>query len=418
LQDAAKMKILVINAGSSSVKFSLFDTPSKTLAASGLVERIGLAGTRFHYRRGGDRLTEPVAVGNTETAVKTILAKLTAGSDGVVASLREIDAVGHRVVHGGERIVAPVRIDADVKAVIRDCFVLAPLHNPPNLQGIEACERLLADTPQVAVFDTAFHAAMPARAYIYGLPYRYYTDAGIRRYGFHGTSHQFVSRKAAAFLGTPIDGLRLITCHLGNGCSMSAVSGGRCIDTSMGMTPLEGLLMGSRCGDLDPSIVFYLMDQHQLDPLQISTLLNKESGLKGLAGIGSSDLRDILAAREAGNRQADLAVEAFVYRIRKYVGAYVAALDGLDALVFTAGIGENAPEIRALVCQELGGSNSLGIAVDPRRNTSVDGQPAEIQPDGCAVKVLVIPTNEEREIAFQTLQVLNTSPGSPPGSTP
>jgi len=400
------MKILVINAGSSSVKCSLFDKGGSDRTASGLVERIGLKGTRLHYSvSGSDRRTEPVAVNDTAAAAEAIVNKLT---DGAVSALGQIGAVGHRVVHGGEKIVKPVPIDAAVKAVIRDCFTLAPLHNPPNLQGIEACERLLAGTPQVAVFDTAFHATMPEKAFVYGLPYRYYAEGGIRRYGFHGTSHQFVARRTAAHLARPADTLRLIICHLGNGCSMSAVLGGRCIDTSMGMTPLEGLLMGTRCGDLDPSIVFHLMDQYDLDPEQISELLNKQSGLKGLAGIGSSDLRDILEAGRKGNRQAELAVQAFVYRIRKYIGAYIAALGGLDALVFTAGIGENAPLIRERVCEGLGGGDSLGIAVDPKRNAGVCGRLAEIQPPGSRVKVLVVPTNEEQEIAYQTRQVLES----------
>ena len=291
-------------------------------------------------------------------------------------------------------------IDSGVKRVIKDCFDLAPLHNPPNLHGIEACEAIFPGVPQVAVFDTAFHATIPEHAYLYGLPYRLYREDKIRRYGFHGTSHQYVCRTAADHLDRPIEKLKIISCHLGNGCSITAVDGGRSIDTSMGFTPLEGLVMGTRCGDIDPAIVFYLMAHKQLDSRRVSDLLNKESGLLGLAETGSNDLRDILEAREIGNRQADTAVGVFAYRIRKYIGAYAFALGGIDAIAFTAGIGENAPPIREMVCRGL---DPLGIVLDPDKNTAAQRGPREIQDDKSRVKILVVPTNEEKEIAIQTL---------------
>jgi len=295
-------------------------------------------------------------------------------------------------------------VDDRVKQIVKECFELAPLHNPPNLEGIEACEDIFPGVPQVAVFDTSFHTTLPEYAYLYGLPYALYKEDKIRRYGFHGTSHQYVCRTAADFLNRPLEELKIISCHLGNGCSITAVDGGRSIDTSMGFTPLEGVMMGTRCGDLDPAIVFYLMEYKKLDPRQINDLLNKQSGLLGLAGIGSSDLRDILKAEESGNQQAVTALNVFAYRIKKYIGAYAFAMGGIDAVLFTAGIGENSPGIREMVCRGLEG---LGIVMDTEKNVAGNLAEREIQHNDSRVKILVIPTNEEKQIALQTLDLLH-----------
>ena len=341
------MKILVINSGSSSVKFSLFQVDSNTVLADGIVERIGLSGTHLSYSNFHDAgLNNDVDVADTRSAVAEVTALLQDRDIGVIQSLSEVTAVGHRVVHGGEKIKTSVLITKEVKKIIEECFDLAPLHNPPNLAGINACEAYFPGIPQAAVFDTAFHTTLPDYAYLYGLPYHLYKEDKIRKYGFHGTSHQYVCQVAAQLLDQPIDELRLISCHLGNGCSITAVEKGKSVDTSMGLTPLEGLIMGTRCGDLDPAIVFYMMEHKNLNSGQIGELLNKQSGLLGLAGVGSSDLRDILAAGQNGNQQADTAIYAFVYRIKKYIGAYTAAMGGLNAIVFTAGIGENSAFVR------------------------------------------------------------------------
>jgi acetate kinase len=402
------MYILVINTGSSSVKFTLFDMTAPAALASGIVERIGLAGTELHYRNGrGHSHRGEVVVKDTTAAVGIITAHLTHRDYGVVQNLREIAAVGHRVVHGGEEVNQPVVVDGEVKRTIEACFELAPLHNPFNLKGIEACEARLPGVPQVAVFDTAFHATIPDHAYLYGLPYRMVKEHRIRRYGFHGTSHKYVSAEAARFLGVPPAELKMVTCHLGNGCSITAVGGGRSVDTSMGFTPLEGVIMGTRCGDIDPAIIFYLMDHKHMGPDEVNDLLNKRSGLLGLADVGSSDLRDIMAARAKGNRQADTAVRTFCYRIKKYIGAYAAAMGGLDVIVFTAGIGENSPAVRELVCDGLGDrTRGLGVVVDHAKNAVGNGKLGAIHSDGSRVKVLVVPTNEEKEIANQTVEVL------------
>lgn len=405
------MYILVINTGSSSVKFTLFDMTAPAALASGIVERIGLTGTEFHYRNGrGHSHREGVIVGDTTQAVGIITAHLTHREYGVIQSLREIAAVGHRVVHGGEEVNQPVVVDGEVKRIIEACFELAPLHNPFNLKGIEACEASLPGVPQVAVFDTAFHATIPEHAYLYGLPYRMVREHRIRRYGFHGTSHKYVSRETARFLGVPPADLKIVTCHLGNGCSITAVDGGRSVDTSMGFTPLEGVIMGTRCGDIDPAIIFYLMEHKHMGPEEVNDLLNKKSGLLGLADIGSSDLRDIMAARAKGNRQADTAVRTFCYRIKKYIGAYAAAMGGLDVIVFTAGIGENSPPVRELVCEGLGDrTRGLGVAMDHAKNAAGNGRLCAIHGDESRVKVLVVPTNEEKEIANQTIEVLRAA---------
>lgn len=406
------MHVLVINAGSSSVKFTLFRKSDLLVVTDGIVERIGLKKTRLSYRKGGgSRISQNVQVTDTRQAVG-LIAELLKDIDQKESRFQtEITGIGHRVVHGGEWINRPVVIDSNVKQIVKDCFDLAPLHNPPNLYGIEACEDIFAGVPQVAVFDTAFHATIPEHAYLYGLPFKFYREDKIRRYGFHGTSHQYVCRTAAEFLNRPIEELKTISCHLGNGCSITAVDGGRSIDTSMGFTPLEGLVMGTRCGDIDPAIVFYLMSQKQLELRQVSDLLNKESGLLGLAETGSSDLRDILEAQKGGNRQADIAVEVFTYRIKKYIGAYAFALGGVDTIVFTAGIGENAAFVREMVCRGL---DRLGIVLDPNKNISDQHHAREIQHIRSKVKILVIPTNEEKEIAGQTLALLPRGNGYDP----
>jgi acetate kinase len=400
------MHILVINAGSSSVKFTLFAGNKLQAKAWGQVERIGLSGTTIHYHRSrGGEITKAVSITRTHQAVRTITGFLTDKAVGVIRDKSEIAGIGHRVVHGGEQIHAPVRITDAVKEIITACIPLAPLHNPVNLAGIEACEAIFAGIPQIAVFDTAFHAGLPEHAYLYGLPYRLYLEDGIRRYGFHGTSHQYVSRKAARLIDRPVESLKMITCHLGNGCSIAAVNNGKSVDTSMGFTPLEGVLMGTRCGDLDPAIVFYLMAEKKMTIRQVSDLLNKQSGLLGLAGVGSSDLRDILIAGDKGDERANVAIRSFAYRIKKYIGAYAFAMGGIDAVVFTGGIGENIPVIRQQVCRGL---DPFGIDVDSEKNTVLDHAAREIQSDGCRVKIFVIPTNEEREIARQTIIRLST----------
>lgn len=401
------MAILVINAGSSSVKFTLFDADGKTVLASGIVERIGFDGTRLKYRgRGGQTLDQPAAVADADQAVDTILAALTHKDHGVIGSIREIVAVGHRVVHGGERLTRPTVVDDRVKSIIAECCRLAPLHNPPNLAGIAAGERHIPDAVQVAVFDTAFHATIPRHAFLYGIPLRFYTENHIRRYGFHGISHKYVSQEAARFLGLPASGLRMVTCHLGNGCSMTAVKGGCSVDTSMGFTPLEGLVMGTRCGDIDPAAVLHLMEHHGLGSAAMDDLLNKRSGLLALAGIGSNDLRDVIAAAGGGHPEAAVALDVFCYRIRKYIGALAAAMGGLDVLVFTAGIGENSPEVRRRVCEGLEAADGFGIVLDPDKNAAASGSPRAIQAESSRVRILVIPTNEELEIARETRRLL------------
>ncbi len=409
------MAILVINAGSSSVKFTLFDTGRLASMASGIVERIGLDDPRFRFRNAEGVACElPVGVTDADQAVGVIVSALADPRNAVLTSVQEITAVGHRVVHGGEALTRPVVISAKVKAVIAECARIAPLHNPPNLAGIEACEHRIPHAVQVAVFDTAFHATIPREAFLYGLPYRFYREERIRRYGFHGISHKFVSEEAARFLGRPLADLRIITCHLGNGCSMTAVKGGVAIDTSMGFTPLEGLIMGTRCGDLDPAVVLHLMEHGRLSLDAANTLLNKQSGLLGMAEIGSNDLRDVMAARDQGHPQAGATLEAFCYRIRKYIGAYTAVMGGVDVLVFTAGIGENSAEVRQRVCAGLENPAGFGIVLDPQKNAAASGQPRAVHAEQSRVQVLVIPTNEELEIARETRQLLAALTACPP----
>jgi acetate kinase len=403
------MAILVVNAGSSSVKFTLFGPDGETAGAGGIVERIGFDSTRLKYRsREGKALDELVPVANADEAVEAILAALTHKAHGAIASIGDIAAVGHRVVHGGERLTHPVVVDAEIKAYLTECSRFAPLHNPHHLKGIDACERHIPGAVQVAVFDTAFHATIPRHAFLYGIPLRFYTDDHIRRYGFHGISHKYVSEEAARFLHLPVNGLRMITCHLGNGCSMTAVQGGRSIDTSMGFTPLEGLVMGTRCGDIDPAAVLHLMEQHGFSPASMNDLLNKQSGLLALAGIGSNDLRDIIAAADGGNPQAAVALDIFCYRIRKTIGSFTAVMGGLDVLVFTAGIGENSPEVRRRVCAGLEAASGFGIVLDAGKNSVSGFRLRAIHADNSRVKVVVIPTNEELEIARETLQLIGS----------
>ena len=391
-------RVLVVNTGSSSIKYQLFEMDGKRALASGLVERIGEAGARLTHRAGD---AEPLVVeervaDHSEGFERMFRAFETAGGP-----IGELAGIGHRVVHGGDRLTEPTRIDDAAIAAIADQAPLAPLHNPSNLLGIRIAMASFPDTPQVAVFDTAFHQTMPPRAWRYAVPADLAAQLRIRRYGFHGTSHAYVSRKAAEHLGRPAGELNLVTLHLGNGASVAAVAGGRCIDTSMGLTPLEGLVMGTRSGDLDPAVVFYLHREAGLSVDDIDDLLNKRSGMLGLAG--ANDMREVERRAAEGDQAAAEALDVYCYRIRKYVGAYAAALGRLDALVFTAGIGENSDGVRAGVCQGLEG---LGVALNPKRNRSRSGRPRTISPDDSKVAVLVVPTNEELEIAEQTLAVI------------
>lgn len=401
------MKILVLNSGSSSLKYQLIDSDSEEVLAKGLAERIGGTG-------GGGGIKQDTAANGTveiavemadhEQAIDDVFKLLTDPKHGAVKSIGEIAAVGHRVVHGGEKFVQSVVVDEAILEEIDRVSVLAPLHNPPNLEGIRACMRLMPGVPQVAVFDTAFHATMPDYAYTYALPYKYYTDYGVRRYGFHGTSHRFVTGKALKLLkdrGLDESQVKMVTCHLGNGCSMTAVVGGKVVDTSMGMTPAEGLVMGTRSGDLDPAILLYLARELKATPDEIDDLINKKSGLLGVTG-SSSDMRDVQAAADRGEKRAQLALAIFCYRIKKYIGAYAAAMGGLEAVVFTGGIGENCPEVRAKVCEGLA---FLGIALDLEKNSTLKGL-ADISDQSGSVRVLLVPTNEEGMIARETAQVV------------
>ena len=355
-----KFVVLVINSGSSSVKFTLYRMPEETILASGAVERIGLESSGLEYQDNRGHIHRRPACGDTvQEAVTQLIDLLTHAEFGIIKTKQAVSAVGHRVVHGGEVITAPTIIDDAVKQIISENSQLAPLHNPSNLKGIQTCEVLFPGIPHVAVFDTAFHATLPEQAYLYGLPYAMYKDQGIRRYGFHGTSHQFVAKETAAYLNQPLARLKIITCHLGNGSSIAAVKGGQSIDTSMGFTPLEGTIMGTRCGSIDPAVVIYMMTQLKMQPDQIDHLLNKKSGFLGVAGINSSDVRDVLSAMQTGNSRAAAAIQMYVYQVRKYIGAYMAALNGVDALVFTAGIGENSPTIREMVCNSGDGMGGL-----------------------------------------------------------
>lgn len=397
------MKVLVINCGSSSLKFQLIDADSEQVIAKGLCERIGIEGSQLVYTpAGGEKMKKPASMPDHTVAIKLVLDALTDSEHGVIANLSEIDAVGHRLVHGGEKFASQTLINDEVIAAITECNELAPLHNPANLIGIKACQELMPDVPQAGVFDTAFHQTMPSKAYLYGLPYEYYEKYKIRRYGFHGTSHAYVSQKAAEILGKPYDQLKTIVCHLGNGASVSAVKYGKCVDTSMGLTPLEGLIMGTRSGDIDPAIIEFIAHKEGKSIDEIMSVLNKKSGMYGLSGYLSSDSRDLEDAYMAGKENGVRTVEAFCYRIAKYIGAYVAAMNGVDAICFTAGIGENSPCTRSLVCQYLG---YLGITLDEELNQK-RGMDLVITTEDSSTKVLVIPTNEELAIARETVALI------------
>lgn len=396
------MKILVINCGSSSLKYQLIDSETEKAIAVGLCERIGIDGRLVHTPAGREKLIFDKALPNHEAAVQAVLAALVDKEHGVMESLSEIGAVGHRVVHGGERFTESVMIDDEVVNAITECNDLAPLHNPANLIGIDACRKLMPGVPMVAVFDTAFHQTMPKKAFTYGLPHEYYDKYKIRRYGFHGTSHSYVSKRAAEIAGLALDHSRIIVCHLGNGASVSAVLNGKSVDTSMGLTPLEGLIMGTRSGDIDPAIIEFIAKKEGKSIEEIMNLLNKKSGVYGMSGV-SSDFRDLEAAANSGNELAKDATEVFVYRVAKYIGSYAAAMNGVDAIAFTAGLGENDKNIRRRICEYLG---FIGVEIDEERN-NVRGKEAVISSDSSRVKVLAVPTNEELAIARDTVKLVS-----------
>jgi acetate kinase len=395
-----RMRVLVINAGSSSIKYQLFDMTDERVIIKGNVERIGEPMSRVTREVNGSKQSRDIACPDHSAAFRELISDV-AGPQGVIKSVREIDAVGHRVVHGGEDFTDSTRITEAVLNVIRAWVPLAPLHNPPNLTGIEAAMQLLPDVPHVAVFDTAFHQSMPPHAFVYAMPYEYYKDDRIRRYGFHGTSHRYVSERAARMLKMSAETVRCITCHLGNGCSMAAVRGGKSIDTSMGLTPLEGLVMGTRSGDLDPAIIFHLADVKGLSLPEINSVLNKKSGLIGLSGV-SNDMRTLDEAAADGNERARLAQEVFAYRVRKYIGQYLAVLNGADAIVFTGGIGENNAGMRQRC---ISGLEGLGIELDVEKNASSRGREQDVSTPGSRIRILVIPTNEELVIARDTARI-------------
>ena len=398
------MKILVINAGSSSLKYQLIDMETEQVMAKGLCERIGIDGHLKHTPLvgGKEKYEADIALPTHSEAIAAVIDKLTSEKYGVVASMKEIDAVGHRVVHGGEKFASSVKIDDAVMAALDECTPFAPLHNPANITGINACKAVMGeDVPMVAVFDTAFHQTMPGKAYMYAVPYEYYENDGVRRYGFHGTSHRYVSSRCAELMGRPIEELKLVSCHMGNGSSICAIDGGKCVDTSMGFTPLVGLPMGTRCGDLDPGVMQYLMNKYGYGIDEMLTILNKKSGVAGISGV-SSDFRDLDNAAEAGNERARLALDMFAYWVAKVAGSYVAAMNGVDAIIFTAGVGENSKETRADICKYFG---YLGVEIDAAAN-SKRGEDIMISTPDSKVKVFVIPTNEELVIARDTQAIV------------
>ena len=396
------MNVLVINCGSSSLKYQVLDMRTESLLAKGLVERIGIEGSLIIHEKTGDnekfKLEVPMA--NHTEAIAHVLEAVTHPEHGVVNSMDEIGAVGHRVVHAGEKYRSSVVITDDVIAALEECIELAPLHNPPNLAGIAACKALMPNTPMVGVFDTAYHQTMPSESYIYAIPYEYYEKYGIRRYGFHGTSHKYVAERAAEILGKNIKDLKLITCHLGNGASVTAIKNGKSIDTSMGFTPLEGLVMGTRSGDIDPAISAFIRDKENLKPGEINDILNKKSGVLGISGV-SSDFRDLETAAEEGNERAILALKVFAHRVRFYIGAYIAEMNGVDAIIFTAGVGENDIGMRDIICSGL---ENLGIKIDLVKN-KVRGKETILSTDDSKIKIMLIPTNEELMIARDTFSL-------------
>lgn len=396
------MKILVINSGSSSVKYQLIDMENENVLAKGVVQRIGIKNSFLeHEKVGNGEIRIDREIPDHGTGIRMVIDILQDKEYGVISNIDEIDAVGHRVLHGGEKFTESILIDDQVEQAIEDYCELGPLHNPHNLTGIRVCKKLLSGKPQVAVFDTSFHTTMPEKAYLYPLPYKYYEKYKIKRYGFHGTSHRYVSRRCAQLMNKPYEELRIISCHLGNGASLAAVKYGKCVDTSMGLTPLEGLMMGTRCGDIDPAIIKFIMEKEGLTIEEIDDMMNKESGLLGVSGI-SNDSRDVLKAAKEGNYRAQLALEMFDYRIVKYIGAYIAVMGGVDAIVFTAGIGENQQETRKSIISQL---EPFGIILDEEAN-KVRGEEKKISTSDSKVDVFVIPTNEELMIARDTLALL------------
>jgi acetate kinase len=400
------MKVLVLNCGSSSIKYQLFDMTNTSVMAKGLVQRVGMAGSTIDYRKGDDgkKKVYESDILDHKIGIQKIFELLTTGEEAVLKSLEELGAVGHRIVHGGDKFSSSVLITEEVKNAIRECIVFAPLHNPPNLKGVEAVEEILPKVKQVAVFDTAFHQTMKPEAYIYALPYMFYEKHRIRRYGFHGTSHRYVAARAAQLLGKPLNELKLITVHLGNGGSVCAINKGKSVDTSMGHTPLEGLAMGTRCGDLDPALILHIMKEYELTISEMDNLLNKHSGVLGISQI-SSDLRDLEDDWPNKSERANLALDVYSHRIKKYIGAYIAVLNGCDAIIWTAGVGENSPIVRSIVHKEM---DWLGVKLDLEKNeVTWRGAEGDITTPDSKIKVLVIPTNEELVIAQDTIESIN-----------
>ncbi|MGL4797291.1 MAG: acetate/propionate family kinase [Paraclostridium sp.] len=397
------MKVLVLNCGSSSLKYQLIDMSNEEVLCIGLVERIGIEGSVLKQEKDGveGKLVVEQPMKNHQDAIKLVLDAVVDAKFGGVKDIKEVEAVGHRVVHGGEKFAGSVKITDEVKAALVECTDLAPLHNPANIMGIEACEAILPGVPMVGVFDTAFHQTMPKKSYLYGLPHELYTKYGVRRYGFHGTSHKYVSQRAAAMLGKNIEDVKVITCHLGNGASIAAVDGGVCVDTSMGFTPLEGLIMGTRCGDIDAAILPFLMEKEGLDAKGLSDLMNKKSGVYGMTGI-SSDFRDIEDAAANGDEKAQVALDAYAQRVKKYIGSYAAEMNGADAVVFTAGVGENGIDMREAIASNM---EFLGMKLDKEAN-KVRGKERVISTEDSKVKILLIPTNEELMIARDTVALV------------
>lgn len=396
------MIVLVVNCGSSSLKYQLVNMDNEEVMAKGVVEKIGLSDSLLTHKWNGQKKEIQQSIPDHQVAVKLVLDILTDAECGVIKSMDEIDAVGHRVVHGGEEFACSTLITDEVMKALEKCSAMAPLHNPPNIIGINACKAIMPNVPQVGVFDTAFHQTMPAKAFMYGLPYELYKEDGIRRYGFHGTSHRYVAGQVAKVMGVPVEKLRIINCHLGNGSSLAAIKYGKCVDTTMGFTPLAGVLMGTRCGDIDPAIVLNVMDKHNLSTKEMDALMNKKSGVLGISGV-SSDFRDLGDAASQGNERAQLALDMFHYQVRKLIGALAVAMEGVDVITFTAGVGENGIEDRVAICQGL---EFLGAKLDPERN-NVRGKDTLISTDDSTVKMYVIPTNEEIMIARDTKDIVS-----------
>lgn len=396
------MNILVLNCGSSSVKYKLIEIKANKVLAEGGIEKIGLPDAFIKFKFGNEKIQQDLDINDHVGAIKSILDNLTSKEYGCIKDFKEIDAVGHRVVHGGEKFNKSVLINDEVIAKIKECYGIAPLHNPVNMAGIDAINEVLPEVPQVGVFDTAFHQTMPAKSYMYALPYKYYEEDGVRRYGFHGTSHRYVSQRVCEFLGVEPKGKKIITCHVGNGGSITAVKDGKSVDTSMGLTPTEGLMMGTRCGDVDPGALIFLMDKHKLSSKDMLNMVNKESGLAGVSGV-SSDMREITAAAKQGNEKAILSLEMYEQRITKYVGAFAAEMGGVDIIVFTGGVGEHQSSTRANVCKPL---RFMGVEIDDAANDANNGDEGIISTPNSAVKVVVIPTDEEYMIAKDTEAII------------